>query len=201
MKYVKALTLLTLGLIFVSCNSSTISIGNGGGTGNDLGSSSLDVTLTGTPRGSDLNPATKRDLLNAINAKRASGFTCPAPTGPRPAVPAVTWNGKLELMSLKHTNVLVNVKADFAKVDPHSGVGDGNIGTRANGVGYAFSALGENIAGGQLTVTEAMNDWLNSSGHCGAIMDADFTQIGASKLDTISGAYATYWTLNFGKPQ
>jgi uncharacterized protein YkwD len=199
MNYMKALTLLKIGpmigLIFVSCNSSTINIGNGGsGNGTELG-------LNSTLKTNELSASNQQALLDAINAKRASGFTCPAPAGARPAVPAVTWNGKLELMSLKHTNVLVNVNADFAKVDPHAGVGDGNIGTRANGVGYAFSALGENIAGGQLTVTEAMNDWLDSSGHCGAIMDADFTQIGASKLSTTGSAYATYWTLNFGKPQ
>ena len=186
--------LLTFGLMFVSCNSNTINIGNGGGSGTDL-------SLNSTLKTNELNASNQQALLDAINAKRASGFNCPAPVGARPTVPAVTWNAKLELMSLKHTNVLVNVNADFGKVDPHSGVGDGNLSTRAEGVGYAFLAVGENIAGGQLTVTEAMNDWLNSSGHCGAIMDADFMQIGASKLSTTGGAYATYWTLNFGKPQ
>jgi uncharacterized protein YkwD len=195
MKYMKTLTLLTFGLLFVSCNSS---LGNSKGTGGtDLDPSSIDVTLAGAPRANELTSATKRDLLDAINAKRASGFTCPAPVGNRPTVPAVTWNAKLELMSLKHTNVLVNVNADFGKVDPHTGVGDGNVGTRAGGVGYAFSAIGENIAAGQLDVTEVTNAWLVSSGHCGAIMDADFKEIGASKL--VGGSYGTFWTLNFGK--
>jgi uncharacterized protein YkwD len=195
MKYMKALTLLTLGLLFTSCTSSFGNSKTDGGT--DLGPNSIDVTLAGAPRTNELTPATKRDLLDAINAKRASGFTCPAPVGNRPAVPAVTWNAKLELMSLKHTNVLVDVNADFAKIDPHTGVGDGNVGTRAGSVGYAFTAIGENIAAGQLTVTEAMTDWLASGGHCGAIMDADFKEIGASKL--VGGSYGTFWTLNFGK--
>ena len=204
MKHMKSLTLLklgplkfgllTFGLIFVSCNSNTINSGNGGGSGTDL-------SLNSTLKTNELNASNQQALLDAINAKRANGFTCPTPVGARPPVPAVTWNAKLELMSLRHTNVLVNVNADFGKVDPHSGVGDGNIATRATNVGYAFLAVGENIAAGQPTVTEAMNDWLDSSGHCSAIMDADFTQIGASKLSTTGGAYATYWTLNFGKPQ
>ena len=195
MKYLKLMTLLTLGLMFTSCGSS-LNTGNGTGTG-----SGPDLTLTGTLKSNELDASGKQALLDAINAKRASGFACPAPVGNRPAVPAVTWNAKLELMSLKHTNVLVNVNADFGKVDPHSNVGDGTVSTRAAGVGYAFLAIGENIAAGQLNVTEAMDDWLASSGHCGAIMDADFTQIGASKLATNGGAYATYWTLNFGKPK
>jgi uncharacterized protein YkwD len=198
MKYMNALTLLILGpvigLLFTSCASSGINTGNGSGNGNDLG-------LNSTLKTNGLDTNNQQALLNAINVKRTSGFTCPAPVGSRPAVPAVSWNAKLELMSLKHTNVLVNVNADFAKVDPHSGVGDGNVATRAGGVGYAFLAVGENIAAGQLSVTEAMNDWLASGGHCSAIMDADFTQVGGSKLSTSGGAYATYWTLNFGKPQ
>jgi uncharacterized protein YkwD len=194
MKHVEALTLLIFGLMFVSCTSS---IGNSKGDGNDLGPNSVDVTLTGVPRTNELTPATKRALLDAINAKRASGFTCPAPVGNRPAVPAVTWNAKLELMSLKHTNVLVDVDADFGKIDPHTEVGDGNVATRAKSVGYTFSAIGENIAAGQLDVTEVINAWLTSSGHCGAIMDIDFKEIGASKL--VGGSYGTFWTLNFGK--
>ena len=195
MKYMKRVTLLTFGLLFTSCGSSLNNrTGNGTGSGPDL-------TLTGTLKSNELDTSNQQALLDSINAKRASGFTCPAPVGKRPAVPAVTWNAKLELMSLKHTNVLVNVKADFSKIDPHSGVGDGNPATRAAGVSYPYLAIGENIAAGHLDVNEAMDGWLTSSGHCGAIMDADFTQIGASELATNGGAYATYWTLNFGKPR
>ena len=196
MKHVNPMTLLALGLLFVSCTSSPGNLGNGNGSGNGN-----DLGLNSTLKANELNASNQQALLNAINAKRTAGFTCPAPVGKRPAVPAVTWNAKLELMSLKHTNVLVNVNADFGKVDPHSGVGDGTVAARANGVGYAFLAIGENIAAGQLNISEAMDDWLASDGHCKAIMDADFTQVGASKLSTNGGAYATYWTLNLGKPQ
>jgi uncharacterized protein YkwD len=196
MNSMKCLTLLTLGLLFTACTSGLNTTGTAGGSG-----SNPSVNLSSVPKANELDASNQKALLDAINAKRASGFACPTPVGNRAAAPAVTWNAKLESMSLKHTNVLVNVNADFAKVDPHSGVGDGNIATRAAGASYAFLAIGENIAAGQLDVSEAMTDWLASSGHCGAIMDPDFTQIGASKLSTSGGAYATYWTLNFGKPQ
>ena len=195
MKHIKLATLLTLGLLFISCGSG-LSTEKSTGTG-----SGSDLTLTGTFKGNELDASDQRALLDSINATRASGFTCPAPAGKRSAVPAVTWNTKLELMSLKHTTVLVNVNADFDKVDPHSGVGDGNLASRAAGVSYRYHVIGENIAAGHLNVREAMDGWLESSPHCGAIMDADFTQIGASKLATSGGAYATYWTLNFGKPK
>jgi uncharacterized protein YkwD len=197
MKHVKLLTLLAIGLLLTSCGAGLPVKGGTGGTG----SSPTDLTLASAGNGPTLIAADKEALLGAINAKRNSGFTCPAPAGAMPAVPAVTWSTKLEEMALRHTKVLVNVKADFNLVDPHSGVGDGNVSTRAVGVGYANLAIGENVAGGQINMLEVMTDWLASSSHCYSIMDADFTQVGGAKLSTGGGAYATYWTLNFGKPK
>ena len=211
MKYMKPLTLskfeplkfglltfrlLTFGLMFVSCNSSTINSGNGGGSGTDL-------SLNSTLKTNELDSSDKQALLDAINAKRAKGFTCPTGGGrAMPAVPAFTWNDKLELAALRHTNVMLVKSPEFNKVNPHSGLGDGNPGTRANAVGYKWLVIGENIAGGAPDVSEVIKDWLESTdGHCEAIMDKDFTQIGASKLSTTGGPYATYWTLDFGKPQ
>jgi uncharacterized protein YkwD len=195
MKYVKLATLLTLGLLFTSCGSS---LNNGNGTGTGTGT---DVTLAGTLKSNELSASEKQTLLDAINLKRSSGFTCPAPVGARPAVNPLVRNDKLEQMALKHTNVLVSVNADFAKTDPHSGIGDGTVSTRAANVAYKYLAVGENIAGGQLNVTDVLDDWMGSAGHCQNIMDGDFTQMGVAKLSTNGGAYATYWTLNFGKPQ
>jgi Cysteine-rich secretory protein family len=205
MKYMKLVTLLTLGLLFTSCGSS-LNNGNGNGTG-----SGPDLTLTGTLKSNELDASNKLDLLNLINAKRASGYACPIPdpnalpgsskkTKAMPAVAAMKWHDKLELAALRHTNVLLEKGPEFNKVDPHSGIGDGNPGSRANAVGYKWLVIGENIAGGAPTVADAVSDWLASDmGHCEAIMDKDFVELGAAKL--VGGPYGTYWTLDFGKPQ
>jgi uncharacterized protein YkwD len=195
MKYLKPTTLFILGLLLTSCGSS---LSNANSNGTDAGT---DVTLTGTLKSNELDANEKQTLLDAINLKRSSGFKCPVPVGARPAVNQLVRNDKLEQMALKHTNVLVSVNADFAKTDPHSGIGDGDIRTRAANVAYKYRAVGENIAGGQLNVTDVLDDWMASAGHCQNIMDGDFTQLGAAKLSTNGGAYATYWTLNFGTPQ
>jgi uncharacterized protein YkwD len=195
MKYMKSLTLLALGLTLVSCGSS-LSNPTGGSSGTNL-----DVTTAGTNKPNDLDASDKQSLLNLINATRASGYACPGPVGFQAVVAAVAVNDKLELMALKHTNVLLYKNVDFAKTDPHSGVGDGTVATRAANVAYAYLTVGENIAAGQLNVNEVMNDWLASPDHCKNLMDKDYTQIGVAKLNTNAGAYATYWTLNFGKPK
>jgi uncharacterized protein YkwD len=195
MKYMKALTLLALGLTLVSCGSS-LSNPIGGSSGNNL-----DVTTAGTNKPNDLDASDKQSLLTLINAARTSGYACPAPVGFQASVGAVVFSEKLELMALKHTNVLLYKNVDFAKTDPHSGVGDGSVATRAANVAYAYLTVGENIAGGQLNVNDVMSDWLASPDHCKNLMDRDYTQIGVAKLNTNNGAYATYWTLNFGKPK
>jgi uncharacterized protein YkwD len=184
MKYMKRLTLLTFGLLFTSCNSSISHIETG--LGNELAAND------------------KVELLKLINTKRASGYACPTKdpnkTKDMPVVATVKWHEKLELAALRHTNILLAKTPEFNKIDPHSGIGDGNPGSRAIAAGYNWLAVGENIAGGAQTVPDAVGDWLKSSdGHCEAIMDKDFVELGAAKL--VGGPYGTYWTLDFGKPQ
>ena len=56
------------------------------------------------------------------------------------------------------------------------------------------SAKGENVAFGQETAEQVMNDWLNSPGHCAAIVSKDFTCMGAGEFDG-------YWTQLFMTPK
>ncbi|WP_018756367.1 CAP domain-containing protein [Paenibacillus terrigena] len=44
----------------------------------------------------------------------------------------------------------------------------------------AFGYAGENIAKGQTTPQQVMNDWMNSSGHRANILNANFTHIGVA---------------------
>ena len=69
---------------------------------------------------------------------------------------------------------------------------------RAEEFGYEFQVIGENLAAGQATPAQAMNDWMNSPGHRANILNADFTELGVG-IRT-GGTYGTYWVQEFGLP-
>lgn len=65
--------------------------------------------------------------------------------------------------------------------------------TRIQQHGYTpFLGLAENVACGQRTPAEVVNDWMNSSGHRANIL-GDFEHVGV-------GYYNNFWTMDFGKP-
>lgn len=49
--------------------------------------------------------------------------------------------------------------------------------------GIAFSSAGENIAKGQTSPAEVMNQWMNSPGHRANILNGNFTQIGIANFN------------------
>lgn len=63
--------------------------------------------------------------------------------------------------------------------------------------GIRYSAAGENIASGQRTAAEAMNHWMNSSGHRANILNTSFNQIGVGVARDNNGNL--YWTQMFIK--
>lgn len=65
------------------------------------------------------------------------------------------------------------------------------------GVHYTYA--GENIAAGQKTAQDVMNDWMNSSGHRANILNQNYTHLGVGYVE--GGAYGTYWVQEFTKPQ
>ncbi|MEA4894133.1 MAG: SafA/ExsA family spore coat assembly protein [Oscillospiraceae bacterium] len=63
--------------------------------------------------------------------------------------------------------------------------------------GIRFSAAGENIAYGQRTPQEVMNNWMNSPGHKSNILSATYNQIGVGVAKAANGTF--YWTQMFIK--
>jgi uncharacterized protein YkwD len=113
--------------------------------------------------------------------------------------PPLTWDSRLEAAALAHSMVMMTTPC-FS----HDGTGtspcpDGNPCTRITSAGYMWMAYGENIAAGQTTLTDVMNSWLMSPGHCRNIMDGTFTQMGAAMVMG-GGPYGIYWTQDFGTP-
>ena len=58
--------------------------------------------------------------------------------------------------------------------------------------GISYRTAGENIAKGQRTPAEAVNAWMNSSGHRANILNKSFTKIGVGYV-----ANGNYWTQMF----
>ena len=63
--------------------------------------------------------------------------------------------------------------------------------------GIRFTAAGENIAYGQRTPQEVMNDWMNSTGHRNNILSRVYNQISVGVAKASNGTY--YWTQMFIK--
>jgi uncharacterized protein YkwD len=149
------------------------------------------------PAGLSFEAQTALDLVNAARSKpqNCGGTTFPA-------VPALTWNSKLEAAA-RFQNQDMIAKQYFDHVSP-----DGSTpASRVRAQGYDYAWLGENIAVGSLgssvtTVAGAIKGWLASPGHCKNIMNPNFIEMG---LASASGPWeqfdAVYWTQEFGQPR
>lgn len=69
---------------------------------------------------------------------------------------------------------------------------------RAGSVGYQdWTAIGENIAGGQPTAEDVVAGWMSSPGHRANILSENYTEIGVG-VSSGPGPYGIYWTQTFG---
>jgi uncharacterized protein YkwD len=128
-----------------------------------------------------------KDMLAAVNAIRTAGCNCGGQQMPK--VAALTWNALLEKAALGHGNDMFKTG-----VFSHTGSGGSTMSSRVTATGYAWSALGENIAFGYKSLSDVMKGWIASSGHCKNMMSANFTQMGAARV-------GDYWVQDFGKPR
>lgn len=177
-----------------------------GGGGSDAGSTPVTTPTTPTPTTPTQPTAGTRltcnlanfqaDMLAAVNARRRVGASCGA-NGNFPAAPELTWNAQLTQAAAAHSDDMV--AGNFFS---HTGSNGSTLGTRATAAGYAWSALGENIAAGQSTVEIVVDGWMKSDGHCANLMNANFREIGAACVaGNANTTYRTYWTQDFGTPR
>ncbi|GAB6179087.1 hypothetical protein JCM14036_04060 [Desulfotomaculum defluvii] len=64
--------------------------------------------------------------------------------------------------------------------------------------GISYLAAGENIAMGQKTPEQVMQDWMNSSGHRANILNAKYNEIGVGVYQSYSG-YGYIWVQEFAR--
>lgn len=136
--------------------------------------------------------AAGRQILDAVNAARATGRTC----GTRafgPAAP-LAWNGTLAAAAQAHSRDMASHRR-FA----HQGSDGSEVGARAARAGYQWRMIGENIAAGQTSAEEAVASWIDSPGHCANLMNPRFTEMGAGyDISRARMPGFAYWTQVFG---
>lgn len=151
---------------FRSNEASSSPSGTGGTTNNSSGGTGGTVTA-----------CTSGNVLQLVNCARAADGKGP-----------LSANGLLDAAALGHANDMVT-NGFFS----HTGSNGSDVGTRVTAAGYAWSAVGENIASGQTTDLEVFNAWMNSSGHRANILSASYTEMGLARVGNV-------WVQVFGRP-
>jgi uncharacterized protein YkwD len=131
-------------------------------------------------------------VLQLINQARATARTC-GTTSYAKAPPLAT-DERLVRAAQLHSKDMAT-KNYFS----HTGLDGSRPWDRVSRQGYAWSAVGENIAAGYTTPEAVVQGWLKSAGHCANIMNPRYTQTGVGQAT--GGRYGVYWTQVFARPR
>jgi uncharacterized protein YkwD len=132
--------------------------------------------------------------MSRINAARANSRMCGDTF--YSAARALTWNNQLFAAGVGHASDMAS-KNYFA----HTSQDGRTFDQRISQAGYAWNAVGENIAAGQSTLDQVMGDWLKSPGHCANIMNDNYAEVGVTCVSNSASAYRNYWAMELGHPR
>ncbi|HWG83881.1 MAG TPA: CAP domain-containing protein [Deinococcales bacterium] len=142
------------------------------------------------------NPAFEERVLQLTNAARARGWDCASKSfAGRVSLPPLSRNLALDRAARAQSAAM----ALAGYFDHVSAVDGSHPAERVSAAGYNWRLTGENIASGQETPEEVVDQWLRSPGHCRNIMSADFREIGISFVLGLNGR--EFWTQAFGTPR
>jgi uncharacterized protein YkwD len=133
--------------------------------------------------------AREAEIVVIVNRYRAEGANCGGQEMP-PAGP-LTMDPNLQCAARVHTMDMA--ERDFFDHDNPDGDGPDD---RMEAAGYDGRGWGENIAAGNSTAEETMEQWMDSPGHCRNIMNDGYTLIGVGYYP--GGEYDHLWTQTFG---
>jgi uncharacterized protein YkwD len=131
----------------------------------------------------------KHEFLKQINQVRETGCTCGITY--MPPAPPLKWNDYLEKSAKGHAWDMSN-----NNYFSHTSKDGRNMEDRIVLAGYIFNGfksfmVAENIAFGQTSITEVMNGWIKSEGHCKNLMNQKLKEVGVAEDHT-------YWVQDFG---
>jgi len=132
--------------------------------------------------------------VTIINMRRTSGATCSGVA--LPPVAALTVNARLREAARCHSLDMATNNF-FSHTSPTAG----SVTNRLVAAGYSFSTWAENIAAGNGTAAATVMQWMNSTaGHCEAIMNGNYQDIGLGYSYSAASTWDHYWTADFGRP-
>lgn len=121
--------------------------------------------------------ASKAQILSGVNQQRGAN-----------GLGGLSEDGALDSIADTRAKELVQ---SFSHTRPQGG--DASSDVFATGA----TAFGENIAAGQSDGNDAMNSWMNSSGHRANILSSDFTKIGIGVYYDPNSTWKTYYVQVF----
>lgn len=132
-------------------------------------------------------------VISYINALRSQSRVCGEKS--YPAAPAISWNNKLSLAALTHSDDMADNNF-FA----HKGSSGLSASERVSNANYNWKTVAENIAGGTDTPEQTLDQWMASPGHCHNLMNSDHTEFGLACTRNNLSDYRVYWTLVLASP-
>ncbi len=140
-----------------------------------------DMTTCGVPENDDVVVQHVLDMVNRERAQRG--------------IPPVTLDPLLSQIAEEYACEMIE-DGFFDHINPTNGSGPGQ---RAIQAGYIFIAIGENLAGGQITPDQVMREWMESTrGHRENILSAQWEEVGIAVRT--GGEHGVYWVQEFGDP-
>ncbi len=127
---------------------------------------------------------TREGIIARINGVRAAN-----------GKPPLRYDSRLEAAARSQANLM----ASRDQLSHDLGV---TLRQRVANAGYD-GAVGENVAGGQKSLEQAINGWLASPGHRDTLLSTKFTEFGlavATVPDGRQSRYGTYWAFIAGGP-
>lgn len=123
-------------------------------------------------------------VLQLVNAERTQRGLSP-----------LTRNATLEAQANQYACEMITYEF-FDHVNPVTG---STLPDRARQFSYEYQTIGENLAAGQSSPEQVMEDWMNSDGHRANILHPDFMEIGIGIRES-TNQYRYYWVQEFGRP-
>ena len=135
-----------------------------------------------------------QELLSQLETLRAAGAVCGG-EAMAPA-PPLRWSAVLAATARVHA-------LDMAEHDrvSHDAADGRSLAQRLVDGGYRFSVAGENVAGGQKTVSAVLAAWLTSPAHCKAMLRPEFKDAGMACVRRETGTYRSHWVLHLATPK
>jgi uncharacterized protein YkwD len=132
------------------------------------------------------------EALQRVNAARAAGRRCGSRT--MPPAPPLRWDTQLFSAAEGHSSDMA--RRNYFEHRSPEGV---HVSQRVSASRYNWKSVGENLAGGDRNIGEAVQGWLNSPDHCENLMDAKYVDVAVACVAQPGTEWGTYWTMVLGR--